>query len=78
MFFYEKFGRNDFSVIDEDLLTKNLNYIIKCIEKSGERLIFSKGLPQYFITDVLDEDVICPTGVDDRKIVLSDAFTCID
>ena len=29
------------------------------------------------ISDVMDEDVICPYGIDDRKAILADNFTCI-
>ena len=28
--------------------------------------------------NILDEDMLCPYGVDDRKIILADDFTCID
>ena len=50
---------------------------MKYIEKSGERLIYGGDLPTYFVSDVMDEDVICPYGIDDRKAILADNFTCI-
>ena len=47
------------------------------LEKSGERLIYGGDLPTYFVSDVIDEDVICPYGIDDRKAILADDFTCL-
>lgn len=38
----------------------------------------SKGLPQYFISDVMDEDVVCPFGLEDKKLLLYDDFLCWD
>lgn len=55
----------------------SLGYLMKYIEKSGERLIYGGDLPTYFVSDVMDEDVICPYGIDDRKAILADNFTCI-
>ena len=43
---------------------------VQHIEKSGERLVYGGKLPTYFRSDVLDEDVICTFGIDDRKILL--------
>jgi len=53
-------------------------YLMKYIEKTGERIIYSKGLPQYFVSDILDEDIVCPFGLEDRKLLLYDDFTCLD
>ena len=50
---------------------------MKYIEKSGERLIYGGKLPTYFESDILDEDVICHYGKDDRKAILADDFTCM-
>ena len=55
----------------------SLGYLMKYIEKSGDRLIYGGVLPTYFVSDVMDEDVICPYGIDDRKAILADNFTCI-
>ena len=55
----------------------SLGYLMKYIEKSGERLIYGGDLPSYFVSDVIDEDIICPFGIDDRKAILVDDFTCI-
>ena len=51
---------------------------MKYIEKSGERIVYSKGLPTYFISDVMDEDIVCPIGQEDRKLLLFDDFNCWD
>ena len=51
-------------------------YLMKYIEKSGEKIVYSKGLPQYFISDILDEDVVCRIGMEEQKLLLFDNFTC--
>ena len=48
------------------------------MEKSGERLVYGGKLPTYFQSDILEEDIACPIGIDDRKALLFDSFTCID
>lgn len=79
VYFIEKFGRNDFVQIDTvgDKM-KLLGYIIKYLEKSGERIVYSKGLPQFFISDIMDDDVVCPIGMEDQKLLLFDDFLCWD
>lgn len=39
-----------------------LAYLMKYIEKSGKKIVYSKGLPQFFISDIMDEDVVCSYG----------------
>lgn len=79
MYFKEKFGRNDFERIEEPTgLGKAMRYIMKYIEKSGEKIVYSKSLPQYFISDIMDEDVICPIGMENKKLLLFDDFNCRD
>ena len=78
-YFNENFGRSDFEEITSSYVYDDaINYMAKYIEKSGERIIYSKGLPQYFISDIMDEDVLSPYGVDDRKLLLFDNFRCWD
>ena len=50
---------------------------MKYIEKSGERLIYGGKLPTFFVSDVIDEDILAPYGIDDRKAILADDFTCM-
>lgn len=77
--FLKHFGRNDFKAIDtqQDIIF-SVRYLLKYIEKSGERLCYGGKLPTYFKSSILDDDVICPFGIDDRKLLLFDDFTCID
>ena len=78
-YFNERFGRSDFEAIeDKGRMGEALAYLMKYIEKTGERIVYSRGLPQYFISDIMDEDVACFCGVDDRKLVLFDDFKCFD
>ena len=78
-YFKRKFGRNDFSKIeDREGLNEAVGYILKYIEKSGEKLVYSRGLSQYFISDVMEEDIVCKTGQEDKKLLLFDDFRCID
>lgn len=76
--FLKEFGRNDFEPLGrKEEVTQSVRYLLKYIEKSGEKLIYGGKLPTTFDSDILDEDVICGYGVDDRKLILSDNFTCI-
>ncbi len=79
LFFLRRFGRNDFDVVDTPQLLGNaMAYLMKYIGKTGAQMVYSKGLPQYFISDILDDDVVCLTGMEDRKLLLFDDFLCID
>lgn len=73
----KKFGRNDFEEIDKNDLSRALGYLVKYLEKSGEKIVYSRGLPEYRISDIQDDDVICPAGKYEDKLVLFDDFTCI-
>lgn len=83
-YFTERFGRNDFSIIDDPLQTQYaVKYIVKYLEKSGERIVYSKGLYQYFISDIMGEDILCPYYSEDEKhyvdkYILFDKFRCWD
>ena len=77
-YFLERYGRNDFQkLILPHEVGESLGYLMKYIEKSGERLVYGGKLPTYFESDVLDEDIIVPYGIDDRKAVLADDFLCM-
>lgn len=77
LYFNERFGRSDFRAIEDPSMTGlALSYLMKYIEKSGEKIVYSKGLPQFFLSDIMDEDIICRTGVEDQKLLLSDTFCC--
>ena len=76
--FLQKFGRNDFKEIDKNEIVQSVRYLLKYIEKSGEKLVYGGDLPTYFKSDVMDEDIACSIGVDDRKKLLFDNFNCWD
>ncbi len=78
-YFNKRFGRSDFEeVYDRVSLGSAVEYLMKYIEKTGEKVVYSKGLPQYFISDILDNDVVCPTGIEENKLLLFDDFLCIE
>ena len=77
-YFLERYGRNDFQPLGSpEEVQHSLGYLMKYIEKSGERLIYGGKLPTYFESDVADEDILAPYGIDDRKAILADDFTCM-
>ncbi|MDD3831750.1 MAG: hypothetical protein PHW00_03750 [Clostridia bacterium] len=55
-----------------------MRYLTKNMEKTGERIVYSKNLPQYFVSDIMENDIACPYGVEDRKLLLFDKFGCWD
>ncbi len=74
-YFTERFGRNDFSAICDDyFLNQSVKYIMKYIGKTNERIIYSKNLPTYIQTDIMEEDIVCPFGHEERKFILFDNF----
>ena len=77
-YFTERFGRNDFESINKQELPNATAYLMKYIEKSGERIVYSKNTPAYFVSDILDDDVVCTIGQEDRKLLLFDNFICFD
>ncbi|MDE5655372.1 MAG: hypothetical protein K2I46_07195 [Clostridia bacterium] len=77
-YFTKHFGRNDFKELNKCKLGESLAYLMKYIEKSGERIVYSKGLYQYFISDIMDDDVVSTIGQEDKKLLLFDDFTCWD
>ncbi len=79
-YFNDRFGRSDFKEIydQERRLGNALAYLMKYIEKTGEKIVYSKGLPQYFISDIMDDDIVCTIGQEDKKLLLFDDFKCWD
>lgn len=76
-FFGEKFGRADFEPIEHKaLIDDSIMYMVKYIEKTGEKIVYSRGLPQYIISDIMDDDIVCYLDEDERKIILFDDFGC--
>ena len=78
-YFNERFGRSDFKTVDDrSMLGESIAYLTKYMEKTGEKMVYSKGLPQFFISDIMDEDIVCPIGKEDKKLLLYDDFSCWD
>ena len=77
-YFTERFGRNDFEPINKVDLEHTASYLMKYIEKSGERIVCSKGVKTFFVSDIMDDDVVCTIGNEDRKLLLFDNFSCFD
>lgn len=78
-YFNTHFGRNDFKpIVTRAHVGEAVAYLLKYIEKSGEKIVYSRGLPQYFISDIMDEDVAGTIGLEDRKLLLFDDFICWD
>lgn len=76
-YFNERFGRSDFDkIVGKRGIGEALAYLMKYLEKTGEKIVYSKGLPQFFITDIADNDVATRIGIDDRKLLLFDNFAC--
>lgn len=78
VYFAERFGRNVFAPIEKDEISKTLVYLLKYIEKTEERIVYSKGMAQYFISDIMEEDVVCRCGIGESKLLLHDDFACYD
>ena len=81
-YFNERFGRSDFKPIDRrepNALSSATRYLMKYMEKTGERIIYSKNTPTYFISDIMDEDIACVMNSDKgEKLILFDNFSCWD
>ena len=78
-YFNKKFGRSDFEEIKNNIdKHKELSYIMKYLEKTEEKIVYSKGLFQYFISDIMDEDIVCTIEQEDNKLLLFDDFNCWD
>lgn len=79
-YFNERFGRSDFSAItNRQQVADSIKYMLKYITKNDEKIVYSRGMKTYFVSDVLDEDILCRTGDEEHgfKYILADDFTCI-
>ena len=80
-FFNERFGRSDFdAIVCSRSVSDSVNYMLKYLSKSDEKVVYSRGLKTYLVADILDEDILCPYHLDgeyENKYILSPNFTCI-
>ena len=77
-YFNKRFGRSDFAALPETELRFALAYLMKYLGKTNEKIVYSRGTEQYFVSDVMEEDVVCRIGVGERKLLLYDDFVCWD
>lgn len=68
------------SVLDEiyQMLAKLLYAVGNIYYSQRADIEDSKGLPQFFVSDIMEEDVACPFGLEDKKLLLFDDFVCWD
>lgn len=59
-FFAERFGRNDFTEINDSELKHGhtLEYILKYIGKTNERIVYSRGIPTEIYKRLTDNDIV--------------------
>ena len=59
-FFLKAFGRNDFEGISMKELKngQTLEYILKYIEKTGERVVYSRGIPSQVCMELPDTEIV--------------------
>ena len=79
-YFNERFGRSDFSKVgNAHEVGDSIKYMLKYISKNDEKVVYSRGLRTYIVSDVLDEDILCKMGDEEHgyKYILASDFTCI-
>ena len=73
-FFVDRFGRNDFEELNAMELKRGqtLDYILKYIGKTGERIVYSRGIPTEILREVNDEDIVTEMQDYGTKFILWD------
>ena len=73
-FFEERFGRCDFEAINSVALKKGkyLDYILKYITKTNEKIVYSRGIPSNFNDEISEEDICAEMQDFILKFVLFD------
>lgn len=70
-YFFDKFGRNEFSEIIPQMYDSAIRYITKYLSKQGVKPYYSKGLYRFIESDIDGNDVLCRMdGTDERDIRL--------
>ncbi len=74
-FFEDGFGRNDFRPVNEKEIThgNTINYLLKYISKSGEKIVYSRGIPSVVCVKVKERDILNykPKQLTMRKLFMS-------
>lgn len=77
-FFAERFGRNDFSAVCQNELQygNTLDYLLKYISKSGERIVYSRGIPDGIMTHIDGKDIAAeiPDEYVTKYVLFDDVF----
>ncbi|MDE7300544.1 MAG: hypothetical protein K2N47_00080 [Clostridia bacterium] len=75
-FFENAFGRNDFDEVTDEEMKNGLRqeYILKYIGKTGERIVYSRGIPSMVLKHLTVADVVTPLRNDfgDKYILFDD------
>ena len=81
-FFAKRFGRNEFdSICGAVSYGKAIGYIMKYMEKQNVKAVYSRGLYEYFHSDIRGEDVVAKMELldeTDNRLILAPHFTCWD
>lgn len=76
-FFLNKFGRNDFREFDpmELKLGNTISYLLKYLEKSGERVMYSRGIAAFLEMELPSSDIACSiVGLVMRYVLFDDVI----
>lgn len=74
-FFADRFGeRCDFQQLNDFELKygNSIDYILKYMEKSGERVVYARGVPTYIFLPVNKDDIACTVSRFVMKFILFD------
>ena len=73
-FFEDVFGRNDFRPVNEKEIThgNTINYLLKYLSKSGEKIVYSRGIPSEVCIKIKDRDIAGEMFDYVEKVVLFD------
>lgn len=82
-FFAEKFGRNEFDDISmtDYAYGKAIAYIMKYMGKTNSKAVYSRGLYEYFRSDIMGSDVLMKMEIadeTDNRLILASDFMCIN
>ena len=78
--FEKRFGRNDFCPLTDDDIRRgtSLGYILKYLEKTGERIVYSRGIASEEIADICTDQCACEFFKFVKKWVLFDDWRTIE